>query len=108
MGTNLIATTNTVDGIVTDNSAVMGAAKYMLDPFKFYGGYEYVWQNNPKNPLGVGALDQGGYLMSSVEDNNLDSTKLVQIWWMGAKYAINKQNRHHFVLVSSAAERLPS
>ncbi len=85
-GANLIATANTLDGIVTDNSAIMGAAKYVWDPFKFFGGYEYIWQNNPTNPLGVGALDQGGYLLSSVEDNNLDSTKLVQIWWMGGKY----------------------
>jgi predicted porin len=85
-GANLIATTNTVYGIVTDNSAVMGAAKYTWDPFKFYVGYEYIQQNNPTNPLGVGALDQGGYLMSGVEDNNLDSTKFVQIWWTGVKY----------------------
>ena len=85
-GPNLIGTTNTVYGIVTDNSAIMGAARYAWDPFKFYGGYEYIQQNNPKNPLGVGALDQGGYLMSGVEDNNLDSTKKVQIWWMGVKY----------------------
>ena len=106
-GANLIATTNTVYGIVTDNSAIMGAAKYTWDPFKFYGGYEYIRQNNPSNPLGVGALDQGGYLMSGVEDNNLDSTKIVQIWWTGVKYAYRQQNRHHFVLVSSAAERLP-
>jgi predicted porin len=91
MGANLIDTTNTVYGIVTDNSAIMGAAKYTLDPFKFYGGYEYIQQNNPKNPLGVGALDQGGYLMSGVEDNNLDSTKVVQIWWMGAKYTYAKK-----------------
>jgi hypothetical protein len=54
--------------------------------FKFFAGYEYIWQNNPKNPLGVGATDQGGYLMSGVEDNNLDSEKIVQIWWTGGKY----------------------
>ncbi len=85
-GANLIATTNTVYGIVTDNSAIMGAAKYTWDPFKFFGGYEYIWQNNPSRPLGVGALDQGSAYMSGVEDNNLDSTKLVQIWWAGGKY----------------------
>ena len=45
-------------------------------------------------------------IMSGVEDNNLDSPKLVQIWWTGAKYAYRQQNRHHFVLVSTAAERL--
>jgi predicted porin len=88
-GPNLIGTTNTVYGIVTDNTAIMGAVKYTWDPFKFYGGYEYIWQNNPKDPLGVGASGQGGYILSGVEDNNLDSEKLVQIWWMGLKYAID-------------------
>ena len=84
--TNLIDTNNTVYGIVTDNNAVMAAAKYSSDAIKFFAGYEYIWMNNPKNPLGVGASDQGGYFMSGVEDNNLDSEKLVQIWWTGAKY----------------------
>jgi predicted porin len=83
---NLISTDNTLYGIVTDNNAVMGTAKYAGDPFKVYAGYEYIWQNNPANPLGVGATDQGGYAMSGVEDNNLDSEKLVQIWWTGVKY----------------------
>jgi len=85
-GANLIDTTNTVYGIVTDNNGIILAAKYAWDPFKFFAGYEYIWQNNPKNPLGVGASDQGGYLMSGVEDNNLDSEKLVNIWWSGVKY----------------------
>jgi predicted porin len=85
-GANLIGTANTVYGIVTDNNAAMFAARYTWDPFKFYGGYEYIQQNNPSQPLGVGALDQGGYLMSGVEDNNLDTTKVVQIWWTGVKY----------------------
>jgi predicted porin len=85
-GTNLIDTNNTVYGIVTDNNAIMFAAKYTWDWFKVFAGYEYIWQNNPADPLGVGASDQGGYIMSGVEDNNLDSEKLVQIWWTGAKY----------------------
>jgi predicted porin len=95
-GANLIDPTNTVYGIVTDNNAVMAAAKYMWDPFKFFAGYEYIWQNNPKNPLGVGASDQGGYIMSGVEDNNLDSEKLVQIWWTGAKYTYRSKTDFTF------------
>ncbi len=91
VGTNLIGTTNTVYGIVTDNDAVMFAARYTWDHFKYFAGYEHIWQNNPSNPLGVGATDQGGYLMSGVEDNNLDSTKVVQIWWTGLKYAYDKK-----------------
>jgi predicted porin len=88
-GDNLIGTTNTEYGIVTDNSAVMVAAKYTWDPFKFFVGYEHITQNNPSNPLGIGATAQGGYLLSGVEDNNLDSTKTAQVYWTGVKYAFN-------------------
>jgi len=95
-GANLIAPINTVDGIVTDNNAIMAAAKYASDPFKFFAGYEYIWQNNPKDPLGVGASDQGGYIMSGVEDNNLDSEKLVQIWWTGTKYTYRSKTDFTF------------
>jgi predicted porin len=95
-GANLIGTTNTVYGIVTDNKAIMAAAKYASDPIKFFAGYEYIWQNNPANPLGVGASDQGGYIMSGVEDNNLDSEKLVQIWWTGAKYTYRSKTDFTF------------
>ena len=96
MGPNLIDPNNTVYGIVTDNNAVMMAAKYSWDPIKFFAGYEYIWQNNPSNPLGVGASDQGGYVMSGVEDNNLDSEKLVQIWWTGAKYTYRSKTDFTF------------
>ncbi len=90
-GPNLIDTANTLFGIVTDNYGVMLAAKYALDPVKLFVGYEYIWQNNPENPLGVGASDQGGYFMSGVEDQNLDSEKLVQIWWTGVKYTYREK-----------------
>ena len=90
-GANVIDTNNTVYGIVTDNRAIMFAAKYMWDQFKLFAGYEYIRQANPKNPLGIGASDQGGYFMSGVEDNNLDSPKHVQIWWTGGKYAIDSK-----------------
>jgi len=96
MGANLIDPNNTVYGIVTDNNAFMVAAKYAWDPFKLYAGYEYIWQNNPTDPLGVGASDQGGYIMSGVEDNNLDSEKLVQIWWAGAKYTYRSKTDFTF------------
>ena len=90
-GDNLIGLSNTEYGIVTDNTAVMVAAKYTWDPFKFFAGYEHIRQNNPSNPLGVGASAQGGYLLSGVEDNNLDSTKIVQVFWTGVKYAYDSK-----------------
>jgi predicted porin len=90
-GVNLIDPTNTLYGIVTDNTAIMVAAKYTWDPFRFFGGYEHVRYTNPSNPLGVGASDQGGYILSGVEDNNLDSPKIVQIWWTGVKFAFDSK-----------------
>ena len=88
-GANLISTDDTLYGIVTDNNAIMGAAKYTGQLLKVYGGFEYIWQNNPHDPLGIGASDQGGYFMSGVEDNNLDTEKILRIWWTGVKYAYN-------------------
>jgi predicted porin len=90
-GANVIDPANTLYGIVTDNRAIMFAAKYAWDRFRLFAGYEYIRQDNPSNPLGVGALDQGGYVLSGVEDNNLDSPKHVQIWWTGGKYAIDRK-----------------
>ena len=74
----------------------MVAAKYVWNPFKFFAGYEYIWQNNPANPLGVGASDQGGYNMSGVEDDDLDTEKLVNIWWTGVKYAYRSKTNFTF------------
>ncbi len=90
-GANLVGTTNTEYGIVTNNTAVMVAVKYTWDPVKFFGGYEHIRQNNPSDPLGVGATAQGGYILSGVEDNNLDSTKVVQVYWTGVKYAFDSR-----------------
>jgi len=95
-GTNLVDPKDTVYGIVTDNYGIIVAAKYAWDPVKFFAGYEYIWQNNPKHPLGVGASDQGGYYMSGVEDTNLDSEKLVNIWWMGTKYTYRSKTDFTF------------
>ena len=65
----------------------MLAAKYTWNQFKLFGGYEYILQLNPAHPLGVGAMAQGGYQLSGVEDTNLNSPKRVQVMWTGVKYA---------------------
>ena len=98
-GGNLISTTGTLYGIVTDNNAMLGTAKYAGDVFKVFGGFEYIWQNNPHNKLGVGASDQGGYFLSGVEDNNLDTEKILRIWWTGVKYTYEKKTDFTFACV---------
>jgi len=96
LGPNLIDPNDTVYGIVTDNYGIIAAARFKLDRFKFFAGYEYIWQNNPKHPLGVGASDQGGYFMSGVENKNLDNEKLVNIWWAGGKYTYRRKTDFTF------------
>jgi predicted porin len=88
-GANVVDPANTLYGIVTDNTAVLVALKYNLEPFRLYAGYEHIRQQNPSEPLGIGASDEGGYILSGVEDNNLTATKIVQIWWVGVKYALD-------------------
>ena len=90
-GANLIGTGGTEYGIVTDNTAVMVAAKYVWNQFKVFGGYEHILMKNPSHPLGVGATAQGGYTLSGVEDKNLDSNKIAQVYWTGVKYAFDKK-----------------
>jgi hypothetical protein len=69
----------------------MFAARYTWEKFRLFGGFEWIRQTNPSNPLGVGALDQGSVYLSGVEDNNLDSPKVVKIWWTGVKYAVDRK-----------------
>lgn len=90
-GANLIDPANTEYGIVTDNTAILVAAKYRWQRLRVYGGYEHIRQVNPANPLGVGASAQGGYLLSGVEDHNLDSPKIVQVYWTGVRFAYDPQ-----------------
>jgi len=90
-GSNLIGMDDTEYGIVTDNTAIMVAAKYTLKKVKLFAGYEHILYKNPAHPLGVGASAQGGYQLSGVEDNNLDSDKKVDVVWTGVKYAYDKK-----------------
>jgi predicted porin len=90
-GSNLVGMDNTEYGIITDNTAVMLAVKYTWNRYKLFAGYEHIVQTNPSQPLGVGAEAQGGYILSGVEDNNLDSTKILQVVWGGVKYAYDKR-----------------
>jgi predicted porin len=86
-----ISVLNPLLGPQSPTQSYQSTTDSIRDPFKLFAGYEYIRQANPSNPLGVGALDQGGYLMSGVEDNNLDSPKHVQIWWTGLKYALDSK-----------------
>ncbi len=40
-----------VAGVISDNTVFSVAGKYVIGPWKFYGGYEQIQYHNPNNPL---------------------------------------------------------
>ncbi len=75
---------------LADIGGVVLAGKYAYGPFKFFGGYEYARFSPPSDtyPNGFGSL--GGYtvLPSAVSVTNYIDKKILQVAWVGAKYAV--------------------
>jgi predicted porin len=94
----LAASVNTVSngngiiaGTVSDNTVFQVGAKYVIGPWKFYGGYENVRFANPDNPLNPGAFVTGGYILGNggaINNTNFTVNKVLQTAWIGAKYSV--------------------
>jgi len=74
--------------VVSDNTVFAVAARYVIGPWKFYGGYEHIQYTNPDSPLAAGAFDYGGYNLGIVNNNFYVSDKNLNIFWVGVKYSI--------------------
>jgi predicted porin len=79
---------NSLAGTVSDNTAYALMALYKLQPFKFFGGYEYIKLANPKTPLSAGFTDVGGYVLAFVNNNSYNVAKILQVYWTGARYTV--------------------
>jgi predicted porin/cell division protein FtsB len=89
----------TTTSFVTTNSGTLAAtaadvtggaigAKYTWEQFKFYSGWAHEVFHNPKNNVGLGSQnDQGGYVLSSVNNANYYHARLLDTFWFGVKYA---------------------
>jgi predicted porin len=75
-------------GTVSDNTIFMVGARYTIGPWKLFGGYEHITVTNPDNPLQAGAPVIGGYAVGIVQNNNYVTNKQLNIFWVGARYAI--------------------
>jgi predicted porin len=75
-------------GVVSDNTFIQLGLKYTIGAWKFYGGYENIHLNNPDNPLAPGAFQMGGYNIAFPTNNFYGSTRILQIFWAGVKYAV--------------------
>jgi predicted porin len=82
---------NSVSGTISDNQTYMVTALYDLGPsvpLKLYAGYEHIAFDNPNNPLGVGTVIIGGYVLAAANDAAYDNQKTLQVFWGGLKYSL--------------------
>jgi predicted porin len=81
---------NTLSATIADTTGGAIGAKYTWNQFKFFAGWAHDIMHNPANSVGIGATnDQGGYILSSVNNNNFPHAKLLDTEWTGVKYAYN-------------------
>ena len=71
------------------NAGVIGV-KYTSGPFKLFGGYEYSRFSNPTDayPGGFQSLGDFTVLPGAVTSTSYTNNKILQVAWVGAKYAI--------------------
>lgn len=77
----------TLDATISNNTGVMLLAKYSYGPATISGGYEHLLFQNPSNPQ-ASFSSIGGYPISTVTNNAYTANKTLQIFWIGAKYAV--------------------
>lgn len=76
---------------LSDNDAVMLAAKYQWNKFKFFDGFEWIKYSNPSNPHAGGFTSIGGAPVYGISINSTNFTipENFYAFWTGVKYAIN-------------------
>jgi predicted porin len=79
---------NSLAATISDNTAYALMARYKLDPFKFFAGYEYIKYANPNTPLSAGFNTIGGYVLAFVANSAYNNSKTVQVYWTGIRYAV--------------------
>ena len=55
-----------IGAVVSDNTVFSVGAKYVIGPWKLFGGYERIDYANPNNPLNPGAFTTGGFILGQV------------------------------------------
>ena len=83
---------NTLQALISDNTGFALAAKYTWSQFKFFAGYAHDELQNPSQNVGIGSTNQqGGYQLSSVNNDFYTHPKILQTAWTGVRYAYSSQ-----------------
>jgi predicted porin len=83
-------------GTISDNKTYAIMALYNFGdivPLKLYAGYEKIFFDNPTDPLSVGTVIIGGYVLATVNvqsgpKSTYYNEKQLQVFWGGLKYSI--------------------
>jgi hypothetical protein len=89
----------TLQANISDDQGAAVAAKYAWEQFKFFAGYDFEQATNPHDNLGIGATnDQGGYILSTVNNFAYPHAKILQTEWTGVRYAYDPRTEIAFSL----------
>jgi predicted porin len=78
----------TLAATISDNTTWSVQAKYALKKLRLYGGWEHIEYANPSQPLPAGTGTLGGYVLSYVNNAAFNNHKILQISWIGARWAV--------------------
>ncbi len=84
------AAPGTLAGTISDNTAYSFLASYTWRPIKIYAGYEHMKYANPKDPLPVGTVTIGGYVLSVANNTSFTIDKVLEYSWVGVRWSINR------------------
>lgn len=85
------AAPGTLASTISDNSGFAILGNYSMGPVKLYAAYEKMRFENPKDPLPVGTVTIGGYVLSVVNNTAYNTHKVLQYTWGGVRYLVMPQ-----------------
>lgn len=75
---------------LSDNTSAVIMLRYRYQALTLYGGFEIIRFQDPSDTYPQGFTTLGGYIVlpGAVKTTEYDINKILQVFWMGAKYAV--------------------
>jgi predicted porin len=80
-----------ITATISNNTNVLAGAKYTVDKFQLFAGYEWMQFANPSDPA-TSFTDVAGYVIGGVPGTAINNTaynkdRILQVAWTGARYS---------------------
>jgi predicted porin len=82
---------NSLAAVASDNEAYALMGLYRWDRTTWSAGYERIRYANPSGGLATGFEDIGGYALAFINTAAFPEDKILQVYWMGARYRFGHQ-----------------